>query len=203
MKTGFALTQWTSFLRMSVREPLRSARTNIRLAGRALTFLAENPDLLRIRSLLDPDMPLLEPGNTALIITSNGVPRFSFALTSQGKGNLSQDVMEKLLDNVRHRGFAGDARLLVVEETVFARVREAFAGAPEGDPFYLAAVSLWNCFREGLIEFHPSLAQTELAKALLPEDVLSRFGPRFGLYPQGRNPVHRLIRAPGRYFPAG
>jgi len=191
MRPGFKLMQVSALLGLLFRRPILYARANLTLINRGLFYLAQSPDLAWWQYLLDLEDS--GPGTDALVlIADQGRPVFSLVLAKGLIGNLSEDALRSFsnLDSFREKAEADLDRPLqaiMVDAAIIERINSRLVREKSRDPFFVAGREILASLSEGMIKFSPIMPEAEMLASLDGEELLCKFGPRYGL--SMKNPV--------------
>ena len=191
MRPGFQMRQVVALLGLLFRRPILYARANLRLINRGLFYLAQSPDLAWWQYLLDLEES--GPGMDAMVlIADKGRPVFSLVLAKGFLGNLSQDSLSAFndLDSFREKtedDLDRPLQAIMVDAAIIKRINSKLVREKSLDPFLVAGQEILAALSEGMIKFSPVMPEAEMLSSLDGEELLCKFGPRYGLSMQ--NPV--------------
>jgi len=204
MRPGFQLRQVTALLGLLFRRPVLSARANLRLINRGLFYLAQSPDLAWWQYLLDIEES--GPGiDTLILIEDKGRPVFSLVLAKGFSGNLSGAAISSFsgLESFREKAEADLDRPLqaiVVDAAIIERINSRLVREKSLDPFFVAGQEVLASLSEGMIKFSPIMPEAEMLASLDGEELLRKFGPRYGLSVNNPVRVGGVLRGLGLAF---
>jgi hypothetical protein len=168
-----------------LRRPILLARAQIRLVSRGLQYLAGNPDLAWAQELLPPAQSAA--GLALLIlITKQGGPVFSLLIAKGRVRNLAAEDLRVFadLDSFRANAAAGldsAVQAVMIDSALFERINSRLGAEPGHDAFFIAGREILAALSDGQVSFSPALAEAEMLAAQDGEELLAKFGPRFGL----------------------
>ncbi len=152
------MRQALRLLAVLMRHPILMLRAHLRLIARGLFYLSENPDVVRARDLMNPP----ESG-ARLVIEDRGEPIFSLILTS------------KKTDQ------AMPAQEIRIDAAVFDQINSRLVAEKDRDAFFIAGREILAALSRRQIIFSPILPEAEMLASLDGEELLAKFGPRYGL----------------------
>lgn len=179
------LRQYLRLMALFLESPILYARAHLRLIGRGLHYLSKNPDLAWSRELLPPAESAAGL-SVLLLIAKQGRPLFSFLIAQGRFGNLPAATLSAFhdLDSICAK-VAADLnapwQAVMIESALFDRINERLAAEPDHDAFFVAGREILAALAEGQVRFSPALPEAEMLAALDGEELLAKFGPRFGL----------------------
>jgi len=185
MNPGLEWKQALALLGLLARRPVLWTRANLRLINRGLCYLAQNPDLAWGRYLLASSESA--PGlDTLVLISDQGRPVFSLLLAKNLTGNLSTQALRTFadLDSFRDKTEAFLQRPLqavLIEAATFERLNLKLVEEKGLDAFFIVGREILAALSERQIKFSPLMPEAEMLASLDGEELLCKFGPRFGL----------------------
>jgi hypothetical protein len=190
MKPNFDLKQFIAVATRLMRHPWLFLRCHHLLIKRGLCWFADNPDLVWAKELLPlPD----QDGPTPLIlIVDQERIIFSFMLAKGRTGNLPAATIRRWSDLNSFREeceYLLDLPLqaILIEATIFDCIYSHVPSESCLDPFFVTVREILSALSSRLINFSPLPAEIEMLSSLESEELLGKFGARFGLAP--RNPI--------------
>jgi hypothetical protein len=191
MKPGIDIRQMLALIAILSRSPILGAHFISRIVCRGLVFLADNPDLAWARHLLTGGGPQIVP-DTLVLIMDKGKPIFSLLSGRNLFGNLSSADLKSLADMDSFReGIEDDLKrplqAVRIDAAIIERIKAKVVDEKELDPFFVAGREILALLSEGGIRFSPLIMEAEVGASLSGEELLRKFGPRFGL--SIKNPV--------------
>jgi len=185
MKTGLDLKQYLRLLALFLKSPVLFARAQIRLISRGLQYLAVNPDLAWAAELLPPaksvsGLPVL------VLIGKQGHPVFSLLIAKGRFRNLDAEALRAFgdLDSFCERaaaGFGAPLQAVMIDSALFRRINASLAAEPGHDAFFITGREFLAALGDGRVSFSPVLPEAEMLAALDGEELLAKFGPRYGV----------------------
>jgi hypothetical protein len=185
MSPGFNLRQAAALIALLIRKPILSTRAHLALINRGLCYLAQNPDLAWWQYFLDlegsgPSM------DTLVLIADKGLPVFSLVLAQGLIGNLPGETLRSFrdLDSFREKIEADLDRPLqavLIDAAIIERINSRLVREKSTDPFFVAGREILASLSEGMIRFSPIMPEAEMLASLDGEELLCKFGPRYGL----------------------
>ncbi len=200
MRPGIVPGQVVSLLAILFRRPILTARCNLRLLGRGLVYLADNPDLAWARHLITGGRPAA-PG-ALVLIRDKGKIVFSFVASGKSAGNLPNPVLRSIddLDSFREKiedELDRPLQLIQVDATLIDRIRTRVVENKDLDSFFAAGREIVEGLSRGDIVFSPVILEAEVGASLDGEELLAKFGPRFGLGVSNPVRLSSLLRGLG------
>lgn len=185
MNPGLELRQYLRLTAMLLRSPILFARANNRIICRGLFYLAENPDLAWARELL----PLAGPkaGRSLLVlIASKGTPIFSLLIADGRIKNLPGQALRAFsdLDSFCEKTGAElnlSLQAVLADFAIFEQINLKLATEPGLDAFFIAGREILAALSQGQVSFSPILPEAEMLASLDGEELLAKFGPRYGV----------------------
>jgi hypothetical protein len=191
MRPGFNLRQAAALIALLIRKPILYTRAHLALVNRGLCYLAQNPDLAWWRFLLNLE-EASQGTDTLILVADKGLPVFSLVLVQGLTGNLPGETLRAFrdLDAFREKIEAGLDRPLqavLIDAAIIERINSRLVREKRLDPFFAAGREILASLSEGMIKFSPVMPEAEMLAALDGEELLCKFGPRYGL--SKNNPV--------------
>jgi len=191
MRPGLDMKQVLALVVRLVRHPLLSARANSRLIQRGLCYLAENPDVAWARDILTPGISAPDAA-PLLLIADKGRVIFSLVLAKGLIGNLPKAVSRQIadIDSLRkaYETYLGlPLQAVLVDAAIIEKIQSRVTIEKDLDPFLVAGREILAAIAESWIQFSPVREEVEMLGSFDGEELLSKFGPRYGL--TRRNPV--------------
>jgi len=201
MKPGLEFRQVLRLLGLLARRPVVLARANLRLINRGLYYLAQNPDLVWSRYLLD-SAGSAQGMDALILVADQGRPVFSLLLAKGLTGNLPGHALRSFrgLDSFREKNEAELQRPLqavLVDAAVIDRLNSKLVEEKGLDAFFIAGREILEALARGMIQFSPIVHEAEIAASLDGEELLCKFGPRYGLSRENPVRVAGVIRGLG------
>ena len=185
MTPGLDLKQYLRLMAVLLQRPILFARASLRLLGRGLHYLAENPDLAWARELLPPAASAA--GLSVLVlIAKQGHPVFSLLVAKGRIRNLAAEALRAFgdLDSFCQMAAAGldlPLQAIMIDSALFERINSHLATEPGHDAFFIAGREILAALADRQVSFSPALPEAEMLAALDGEELLAKFGPRFGV----------------------
>jgi hypothetical protein len=186
MKPGLELRQALALVIRLVRNPILSARTNWRLIMRGLVYLAENPDVAWALDLIAPNAspPEVFP---LILIVDNGRVIYSLLLAQGLIGNLPDESLNQSanIEYLRKESetlFDRPLQAILVDAAIIDRIQSRVAIEKDLDSFFVAGREIVGAVADGSIKFSPLMVEVEMLASLDGEELLAKFGPRYGLH---------------------
>jgi hypothetical protein len=184
IRPGFELRQALKLLALLCQRPVLYTRSNLRLINRGLFYLSESPDLAWWNLLIDQDAAMTM--DILVVIAEKGAPVFSLLIGKGLIGGVSNDLLGSFrdLDSFREQIEAGVDRPLqavMVDAAIINRVNSKLVAQPKVDAFFVAGSEILAALKDRMIVFSPVMPEVEMLASLNGEELLAKFGPRYGL----------------------
>jgi hypothetical protein len=191
MSPGLNLRQAAVLMGLLFRRPILYTRAHLALINRGLCYLAQNPDLAWWRFLLNLE-EASQGTDTLVLIVDKGRPIFSLVLAQGLTGNLPGETLRTFhdLDSFRVKVEADLNRPLqavLIDAAIIERINWRLVREKSPDPFFVAGREILASLSEGMVKFSPIMPEAEMLASLDGEELLCKFGPRYGLNME--NPV--------------
>jgi hypothetical protein len=185
MTPALDLKQYLRLMALLLQSPILFARASLRLLFRGLHYLTGNPDLAWAVELLPPAQSAAGP-SVLLLIAKQGRPVFSL-LVAQGRiRNLAAEALRAFgdLDSFCEQAAADldlPLQAVMIDSALFERINSHLAVEPGHDAFFIAGREILAALADRQVSFSPALPEAEMLAALDGEELLAKFGPRFGV----------------------
>jgi hypothetical protein len=173
---------------------------------RGLVYLGANPDVVWFAELSNKQA---ETGGMipVLLVKDGGKFIFSLVMVGGRLGNLPGEWLKRFsdLDSLRkecetHQGQG--VQMVVVDAAIIERINAGVVADKSIDSFYRGGVEILRALADGLIEFAPAIMEVEMLAALDGEELLSKFGPRYGVARENPVRMRGVLRGLGRVLTA-
>jgi hypothetical protein len=201
MKPGFEFRQVIALFVILFQGPILTARAVLRLSGRGLNYLADNPDLVWTRYLLANAGPAML-SDALILIMNRGKPVFSLLVGKNLSGNLPDSELRSVrdLDSFREkmeRDMKRPLQVVQLDAVILERIKTSVVNDKGLDAFFIVGREILSALAEGRIRFSPIIQEAAIGASLEGDELLCKFGPRFGLSHKSPVRLSRVMRGLG------